>query len=290
MKLRVPTIHREATAAAEALALVAHPLWRGEGVPRGDGMPVLLIPGFLVGDSSLRLLAKWLERIGYAPERSGIASNVACSSALVRRLERRLETIAREHRSRVAIVGHSRGGTLAKVLAQRNPHLVSGVVALGTPFLDPFQIDPVVAAAIFATGALGTVGVPGVFGVSCLVGSCCREFWQHYRDPLDRGVPFVSVYSRRDGIVDWRACLDPSAEPIAIDSTHLGMAASVASFRVLGDRLARFARERRKLERIDRSGRSRRATVRSVAGRSRAAGASVAFDHEHGGAANAAGT
>ncbi len=245
---------REGTFGIELAALLRDPLWRGEGVAPGDGMPVLLVPGFLVGDRSLWPLRDWLGRIGYAPQVSGIRHNVACSAALVRRLERRLEGMAREHRSRVALVGHSRGGSLAKVLAQRNPHLVAGVVMLGTPQIEPLAVDPVVRALLFATGTLGTLGVPGFASASCLIGSCCREFWRLYGEPIDRRVPLVSVYSRRDGIVDWRSCLDPSATHVEVASTHMGMVASVPAFRVLAATLRDFAANRRRLERIPRPG------------------------------------
>src|SRR5215208_6005647 len=55
---------------AELARLLVDPIYRGVGVPRGDGSPVLLIPGFLVGDESLGVLAAWLKRIGYQPRRA----------------------------------------------------------------------------------------------------------------------------------------------------------------------------------------------------------------------------
>ena len=82
---------------------------------------MLLIPGFLAGDGSLGVMANWLKRADYRPTRAGIRANVDCSGALLERLEQRLEPIVAEQGRRAAIVGQSRGGGLAKVLAHRRP-------------------------------------------------------------------------------------------------------------------------------------------------------------------------
>ena len=99
----------------------------------GRGRPVLLIPGFLAGDGSLAMMAGWLKRTGYRPSRAGIVSNLNCSGVRCRALEERLERLVARQGKRAAVVGQSRGGTQAKVLAQRRPDLVCGVVALGSP-------------------------------------------------------------------------------------------------------------------------------------------------------------
>jgi triacylglycerol lipase len=94
-----------------------------------------------------------------------------------------------------------------------------------------------------AVGTLGSLGAPGLFRRSCLDGECCAEFWEQLAGPLPTGVGFVAVYSRSDGIVDWRACLDPCAEEhVEIASSHLGMAVSPAGWRAVGAALDRFGR------------------------------------------------
>jgi hypothetical protein len=55
-------------------------------------------------------------------------------------------------------------------------------------------------------------------------GACCADFNGLIRAPLDPGAPALAVYSRSDGIVDWRACLDPHAECVEVDGSHCGMA------------------------------------------------------------------
>ena len=116
-----PPLWREARIGLEAAALLRDPIFRGDGMADGRGRPVLLIPGFMAGDGSLSMMAGWLKRAGYRPSRAGIVSNVNCAGVLLPRLERRLERLVSEQGQRAAIVGQSRGGTLAKVLATAGP-------------------------------------------------------------------------------------------------------------------------------------------------------------------------
>src|SRR3954468_12009739 len=97
---------------AELARLLVDPVYRGEGVPHGDGAPVLLIPGFLAGDNSLSVMAGWLRRIGYKPRASGIRFNFDCSNRMLLSLETRLERAADAAGREVALIGHSRGGPL----------------------------------------------------------------------------------------------------------------------------------------------------------------------------------
>jgi triacylglycerol lipase len=216
------------------------PIYRGEGVADAGGQPVLLIPGFLAGDDSLALMTRWLRRTGHHTRKAGIRSNVDCSSVVMQRLAERLEVMAETRGQKVAIVGQSRGGHFAKVLAARRPDLVSGIVTLGSPQLNPVAIHPLVRMQVYAVGTLGSVGLRGMFKHSCLWDECCRSFWHDLGQPLPKGVGYLSVYSKSDGVVDWRACLDSCAEQLEIRSSHVGMAVNVASYRAVADALATF--------------------------------------------------
>jgi pimeloyl-ACP methyl ester carboxylesterase len=238
----IPPLWREAGAWIEAANLLRDPIFRGEEVPDGRGQPVLLVPGFLAGDDSLSLMTRWLRRTGHRTSKAGIRSNVSCSGAALDRLEGRLECLVERQGQRAAIVGQSRGGTFAKVLAARRPELVSGVVMLGTPQLDPLAVHPLVRAQLLFLGALGTLGAPGLFRRACLEGDCCSEFWEQFAAPLPTGVGCVCVYSRTDGIVDWHACLDPGGEHVEVRSSHVGMAVNAGVYRVIADSLEEFRR------------------------------------------------
>ena len=179
-----PPLWREARIGLEAAALLRDPLFRGDGVVDGRGRPVLLIPGFLAGDGSLSMMAGWLKRAGYRPSRAGLVANVNCSGVLIPRLEKRLERLVSLQGKQAAIVGQSRGGTLAKVLAYRRPELVAGVVTLGSPQIDPLAVHPLVRLQVEAVSRLGSLGAPGLFKRSCLDGDCCSSFWEDLARPL----------------------------------------------------------------------------------------------------------
>ena len=256
-----PPLWREARFGLEAASLLRDPVFRGAGLRDGRGRPVLLIPGFLAGDGSFVLMAGWLKRAGYRPTRAGMRANVDCSGAVLERLEQRLERVVAEQGTRAAVVGQSRGGGLAKALAARRPDLIAGIVTLGSPQIDPLAVHPLVRLQVEAVSRLGSLGAPGLFRRSCLDGGCCADFWEQLAAPCPDGVGFVSVYSRSDGIVDWRACLDPCAdEHVEISASHCGMAVHPAAWRAVAEALEGFARadKRRKPTAKARPGRLRR--------------------------------
>ena len=238
-----PPLWREARIGLETAALLRDPVFRGEGVSDGRGRPVLLIPGFLAGDQSLVMMAGWLKRSGYRPARAGMRANIDCSGAIVTRLEERLEELVREQGRRAVIVGQSRGGNIAKALGCARPDLVCGVVGLGSPQVDPLAIHPLVRLQVQAVSRLGSLGAPGLFKRSCLDGDCCAGFWKYLAAPMPKGVGLVSVYSKSDGVVDWRSCLDPHATRLVeINASHCGMAVSASAWRAVSDALDSLAR------------------------------------------------
>ena len=122
------------------------------------------------------------------------------------------------------VVGHSLGGMLARGLAVRRPDLVSGIVTMGSPMLAPGAHHASLAAALEVFVRLSRAGVPGLMAAECVAGECARQSFEECRQPVPAGVGFTALYSRRDGIVDWRACVDPLAEPVEVTASHLGMA------------------------------------------------------------------
>ncbi len=182
--------------------------------------PVLLIPGFMAGDASLTLLASWLRRRGHTVRLSGIRINAGCAGRDLTRLEQVLAAFDEP----AVVIGQSRGGTLARALAARRPESVAAVVMLGSPVLDPLAVSPSVMRTVRSMARLGDLGVPGVFSSECRDGDCCSDYYALLRAPLTDGMAALMIYSRSDAIVDWRACLDPSATCIEISGSHCGMA------------------------------------------------------------------
>jgi pimeloyl-ACP methyl ester carboxylesterase len=198
-----------------------------------DGQPVLLIPGFMAGDSSLAVLRRWLERRGHSVSMSGMRANVDCAERIVGRLQARVQALASEARRPVCVIGQSRGGAIARCVAVRSPEAVGGLVMLGTPVSDPLAISAPVKRAAALLARLGDVGLPGMFSSSCRDGDCCAEVRHELVAPLRPHIRAVAVYSRSDGVVDWRACLDPHAEAVEVRSSHCGMSVHTEVYELL---------------------------------------------------------
>jgi pimeloyl-ACP methyl ester carboxylesterase len=132
------------------------------------------------------------------------------------------------------MIGQSRGGELARVVAVRNPDLVSALVMLGSPVLAPLSVGPGVMHAVRSVARLGDLGLPGLFSSRCADGECCAAYREDLRAPLGDGVRAVAIYSRTDGIVAWEACLDPHASHVEVSSSHAGMSVNRNVYRVLG--------------------------------------------------------
>jgi pimeloyl-ACP methyl ester carboxylesterase len=224
---------REASAAREAARLLrrtATDRRRRAALPyagphkRAAVEPVLLVPGFMAGDLTLRMMGAFLRAEGFRTYRADIHVNVGCTREAVERLERRVETVVSRRGRRVSIVGHSLGGMLARGLAGRRPDLVAGIVTMGSPVLAPGAVHGVLGFNVELLNRLTRAGFGGLMSEDCTSGECARLSYQESQAPLDPDVGFTAIYSRRDGIVDWRACLDPLAEHVEVDTSHCGMA------------------------------------------------------------------
>ena len=200
---------------------------------QADAPPVLLVPGFMAGDASLTVLRGWLSRRGSPTSSAGIRLNVDCAERAVERLQLRLRTLAHSAGRRVVVIGQSRGGELARVLAVRHPDVVGTLVMLGSPVLAPLNVGPAVFSTVRSVARLGDLGVPGMFSTQCADGECCAAFRDDLRAPLRPDVCAVAIYSRSDGIVSWRACLDPGARQVEVESSHVGMSVNRAVYGVL---------------------------------------------------------
>jgi triacylglycerol lipase len=200
---------------------------------REDAAPVMLVPGFMAGDASLTVLRGWLRRRGHRVAMSGMLVNVGCAERIVARLEEHLQAFASDCERPVVVIGQSRGGTLARALAVRHPEEVSGLVMLGSPVCDGLAVSASVLRTVRWVARLGDLGLPGVFSSDCKDGACCAAFREDLSAPLTPHIEAVSVHSRSDGVVDWRACLDPHAQPVEVDSSHCGMSVHPEVYRVL---------------------------------------------------------
>jgi pimeloyl-ACP methyl ester carboxylesterase len=221
--------------------LTGHSVWREADPAQGGGLGVLLVPGFGFGDRSLTLAHRWLAARGYRPAAARIGLNVGCSTELAERLERRLVAHAETTGGKVVLLGQSRGGWLARLVAMRRPDLVRGLVMLGSPVLDPLGAKPALVRTARFLARLSGFGVPGLLSDDCLTGLCFENTVAALAADLPVDVPALAIYSRSDGVVPWRLCLDPSAECVEITSSHVAMTLEPEFYTVVAPRLAEWA-------------------------------------------------
>ena len=196
--------------------------------PRGERHPVLVLPGLMASDTSTRVLRRWLRGLGYPVVGWALGRNRGPTQEVVDELPELVRRLADEHGTAVSIVGQSLGGIFARRLAQRSHDSIRSVVTLGSPFgMAHRGPDETPAARLYSR--LSPQHSTGKISTSRI----------RLSKPLP--VPSTSVYSRWDGVVDWRACLQqegPRSENIAVHASHLGMGFDPAVLWILADRLA----------------------------------------------------
>jgi pimeloyl-ACP methyl ester carboxylesterase len=193
--------------------------------PRGDGHPVLTLPGFLASDLSMAPMRRYLKELGYDAYAWKMGRNVGGFARMRAALRDRLAEIHAATGRKVSIVGWSLGGVYARDLALQAPELVRYVVTLGSPF----------AGDVRATNA--TRLYEAISGEAVEENSELRKAISG-----DLPVPTSSIYSRTDGIVNWRTCrLRPSdtTENIEVHlASHVGLGVNAAALWAVADRLA----------------------------------------------------
>lgn len=218
-------------------ALLRDPVCYGHGVARGNGEPVLLVPGYTAGDWTLGTLARWLGRVGYRPYLSGIDLNVGCPRRKLELLQWRTEEIVRQSGRRAAVIGHSLGGVLGRALAATSPGLVHHIVALGSPVRDGLNaVTDEVRPAIKAMQSLWRM--VSNTGDDCGTERCECGFMSAAFAPPPPPTRFTAIFTRRDEVVDWQTCIDPAGASHEVNGLHASLIVNREVYRLLASVLA----------------------------------------------------
>lgn len=229
---------RELFTGYDWILLRASAVWFGVGVPGGDGSAVITVPGFLGTDLYLTDLNRWLRRIGYAPYPSAMGLNADCPNLLQMRLFRTIERAHRETGRRVHLVGHSLGGVIARSAAAQRPDLVASVTTLGAPFRG-IRSHPVVVRTRDVIRKV-VFGRPSAqfLPADCYTGHCTCAFVEAL-DFLPPGVREQAVFTKGDGVVDWRMCVTGDAtKDREVLGTHIGLAFNPFAYRLIAEFLS----------------------------------------------------
>lgn len=218
------------------LTLRLSSVYYGVGVPRGDGSPVVLVPGFLFNDTYLLEMYGWLGRVGYRPYMSGIGINAECPGVLTQRLLNTVQQVHAETGQRVRIIGHSLGGVIGRRVSLHHPELVSQLVYLGSP-LQAVHVHPAIAATAVLLHT--TLSLLSAQNPHCLTDRCPCGFMNDGEKLLPQAVSHAAIYTRGDGVVDWHDAQE--REPglnYEVGGTHIGLVYNPRAYRVLGRLLA----------------------------------------------------
>jgi dienelactone hydrolase len=184
---------------------------------------VLVLPGFGAGDTSTASLRGYLTTLGYRVRGWGLGINRGNVPTLMRAVVELLDSFADSSQQPVALVGWSLGGVLAREAARERPRTVQQVITMGSPIIGGPRYS--VVAPWFARQGFDFDAIE-------------RRIEERERTPIE--VPITAIYSRRDGVVAWQACLDrrhAHARNVEVFSTHTGLGFDPDVYRIVASRL-----------------------------------------------------
>jgi hypothetical protein len=193
--------------------------------PRGDGHPVLVLPGLVASDTSTRPLRAFLRTRSYAVSGWRHGRNLGLRPGVQHAMVDLVKELNDSHGRKISLVGWSLGGLYARQLAKMMPDRVRQVITLGSPF----------AASPKATNAWRVYEMAS--------GHRADEEDAHFGGSLAGAppVPTTAIFSRTDGICAWQGCREqssPISESIEVESSHCGMGHHPAAVYAVADRLA----------------------------------------------------
>ncbi|MEX0873603.1 MAG: alpha/beta fold hydrolase [Actinomycetota bacterium] len=192
---------------------------------RGDGRPVLVLPGLAGADGSTRALRRLLRALGYYVHAWRLGRNWGPTDRIIDGLQERVRALITEHEQPISLIGHSLGGVYAREIARAAPDAVRQVITLGSPVRRPPGTTSAAAPLFQALAPLHSERVKDVDP-------------DRIRQPIP--VPLTAIFTRTDGVVPWRICLvDPSelSENIEVRGSHSGLIHNPAAVTVILDRL-----------------------------------------------------
>ena len=214
---------------------------RLDGVPRGDGAPVIMIPGFLMSGGYLAPMRRWLESMGYEARVADIGVNADCFEATTNRILHDVDVARRRTGRRVHLIGHSLGGALAKAAAVRQAGDIASISLLGAP-VRGLRLHPALRAG--AAIVRGKIHRERVVPATCATFACPCDTVRALAAEAPRDVLVLTVATEDDGVADWRYSIDPLAtRALAVRGSHLGLVVNPAVYEAVAQHLA-AARER----------------------------------------------
>lgn len=191
--------------------------------PRGDGHAVVVFPGLAASDATTWPLRAFLMECGYDPYGWDLRFNFGPRKGVLEKSIERVRQLHRKTGRKVSLIGWSLGGVFAREIAKTVPQEVRCVITMGSPFT-------------------GHPKANNAWRLYELVSGHRLDDDVHIgRVRETPPVPTTSIFTRTDGIVAWRCCLQPAearAESIEVQASHLGIGFNPAAWYAVADRLA----------------------------------------------------
>jgi predicted esterase YcpF (UPF0227 family) len=203
-----------------SLALNVHALSKA---PKGNGRAVMLVPGYLADDHSMRPLGAYLKFLGYDVYYTELGRNMGKVNTDMMRLGKRVESVSQGlNAEKVTLIGWSLGGVLTREVARLFPDVVQQVLTLGTPIVGGPKFTSV--GKRYAT--LNNIDLEEF------------ELDVHQRNAIGLTQPVTSIYSKSDGVVSWQASVDiynQHAINIEVNSSHMGLGVNPKVWLIIAD-------------------------------------------------------
>lgn len=214
------------------------PVYYGFGVPRGNGEPVVVVPGFLGSDIYLYELYLWLGRIGYKPFMSNIGWNADCLNSLSEILLETIERAKTETGQRVNLIGHSLGGVLSRSAATQQRDSIASVITLASPFRGVSSHPKVLELSHRVRSRIFKKNDKTDFP-HCYTAHCQCSAVSALQNFLPKGLKQTAIYTKSDGIVDWKKCISRFSENnFEVTGTHIGLVYNFQVYKLIAERLA----------------------------------------------------
>lgn len=194
--------------------------------PRGDGHGVVVFPGLSASDGSTIPLRRYLDSLGYQTSGWEQGFNFGPRAGVLEAARAQVTRAFSDNGGKVSLIGWSLGGVYARELAKELPHMVRGVITLGTPF----------------AGSHRSTNAWRIYELAS--GRKVERERENYDLPAAPPVPTTSIYSRSDGIVAWQGSIqkpathNPQTENVEVVASHVGLGVNPSAWWAVADRLA----------------------------------------------------
>ena len=192
---------------------------------KGDGHPILVLPGFMAGDRSTSGLRGFIKDLDYEPITWDLGRNYA-KVEYIEKLIEKIENVYHSHDEKISLIGWSLGGVFARQLAKERPQMIRQVITLGSPFQGVNESNNAAWLYDFLVKR-------------DKIKKAAPELFADLPNPAP--VPTTCIYTKEDGIVPWQFCIEKEEnffhQNVQVRGSHLGLGVNPSVLKIIANRL-----------------------------------------------------